>query len=155
MKTRKVTTLIASKILPVFLVRSKAAYFLKARCVHFQNGCSALFSCWKMAFGQSCFFNTRLSINRLIAMEMVTIKPNDNQERRTELLERCFDTLCDHGLENTGLKMLADACGLYKGRSICLCVRVCILPCLRMRNIYSHSWIRSAFPCGRSWVPEN
>ena len=40
------------------------------------------------------------------------MKPNDNQERRTELLERCFDTLCEHGLENTGLKMLADACGI-------------------------------------------
>ena len=45
-------------------------------------------------------------------MEVVTMKPNDNQERRTELLERCFDTLCEHGLENTGLKMLADACGI-------------------------------------------
>lgn len=44
---------------------------------------------------------------------MITIKKNNNnQERRKELLECCFDTLCEHGLENTSLKMLADACGI-------------------------------------------
>lgn len=27
-------------------------------------------------------------------------------------MERCFDVLCEHGLENTSLKMLSDACGI-------------------------------------------
>lgn len=43
---------------------------------------------------------------------MRTIQQNDNQERKTELLERCFDKLCEHGLENTSLKMLGEACGI-------------------------------------------
>lgn len=43
---------------------------------------------------------------------MRTIQQNDNQERKTELLERCFNKLCEHGLENTSLKMLGEACGI-------------------------------------------
>lgn len=35
--------------------------------------------------------------------------------RRTALLETCFDVFCQHGLENTGLKLLADACGVTNG----------------------------------------
>ncbi len=38
-----------------------------------------------------------------------------NLERRTELLEICFDTFCKNGLENTGMKKLADACGVSNG----------------------------------------
>lgn len=45
-------------------------------------------------------------------MGVRTIQQNDNQERKTELLERCFDKLCEHGLENTSLKMLGEACGI-------------------------------------------
>lgn len=40
-------------------------------------------------------------------------KPGAN--RRTALLETCFDVFCQHGLENTGLKLLADACGVTNG----------------------------------------
>ena len=36
-------------------------------------------------------------------------------ERRTAFLETCFDTFCENGLENTSLKMLADACGVTNG----------------------------------------
>lgn len=36
-------------------------------------------------------------------------------ERRTTFLETCFDTFCKNGLENTSLKMLADACGVTNG----------------------------------------
>lgn len=36
-------------------------------------------------------------------------------DRRTALLETCFDVFCQHGLENTGLKLLADACGVTNG----------------------------------------
>ena len=36
-------------------------------------------------------------------------------ERRTAFLETCFDTFCQNGLENTSLKMLADACGVTNG----------------------------------------
>ena len=36
-------------------------------------------------------------------------------ERRTAFLETCFDTFCKNGLENTSLKMLADACGVTNG----------------------------------------
>ncbi|WP_295475911.1 TetR/AcrR family transcriptional regulator [uncultured Subdoligranulum sp.] len=36
-------------------------------------------------------------------------------DRRTALLETCFDVFCRHGLENTGLKLLADACGVTNG----------------------------------------
>ena len=32
-----------------------------------------------------------------------------------ELLEICFDTFCKNGLENTGMKKLADACGVSNG----------------------------------------
>ena len=35
-----------------------------------------------------------------------------NRQRATELLEICFDVFCAHGLENTGLKQLAEACGV-------------------------------------------
>ena len=36
-------------------------------------------------------------------------------QRRTAFLETCFDTFCENGLENTSLKMLADACGVTNG----------------------------------------
>ncbi len=39
-------------------------------------------------------------------------------ERRTEFLETCFNTFCENGLENTGLKMLADACGVTNGNLV-------------------------------------
>lgn len=38
--------------------------------------------------------------------------------RRTEFLEICFNTFCENGLENTGLKKLADACGVTNGNLI-------------------------------------
>ena len=38
-----------------------------------------------------------------------------NPERRIDLLETCFEVFCKNGLENTGLKMLADACGVTNG----------------------------------------
>ena len=57
-------------------------------------------------------FYRGVSINQLIDTEVVIITPVDNHERKEELLERCFDTPCEHGLENTGLKMLSDACGI-------------------------------------------
>ena len=36
-------------------------------------------------------------------------------ERRTAFLETCFEVFCKNGLENTGLKMLAGACGVTNG----------------------------------------
>ena len=36
-------------------------------------------------------------------------------ERRVACLETCFDVFCKNGLENTSLKMLADACGVTNG----------------------------------------
>lgn len=33
-------------------------------------------------------------------------------EKRVAFLETCFNVFCENGLENTGLKMLADACGV-------------------------------------------
>lgn len=36
-------------------------------------------------------------------------------ERRIAFLETCFDVFCENGLENTSLKMLADACGVTNG----------------------------------------
>lgn len=44
--------------------------------------------------------------------------PKPNLERRIELLKICFDTFCESGLENTGMKKLADACGLTNGALI-------------------------------------
>lgn len=41
--------------------------------------------------------------------------PKHNPERKTELLKICFDTFCENGLENTGMKKLADACGITNG----------------------------------------
>lgn len=35
--------------------------------------------------------------------------------RRTAFLETCFEVFCKNGLENTGLKMLAGACGVTNG----------------------------------------
>lgn len=35
-----------------------------------------------------------------------------NTARMTELLEICFDVFCENGLENSGMKKLADACGM-------------------------------------------
>ncbi len=43
---------------------------------------------------------------------MRSIKQNNYQERKIELLERCFDVFCEHGLENTTLLMLSKACGI-------------------------------------------
>ena len=39
-------------------------------------------------------------------------------ERRVEFLETCFDTFCKNGLENTTMKMLADACGSANGNLV-------------------------------------
>lgn len=36
-------------------------------------------------------------------------------ERRVFFLETCFDVFCKNGLENTSLKMLAEACGVTNG----------------------------------------
>ena len=36
-------------------------------------------------------------------------------QRRVAFLETCFDVFCKNGLENTSLKMLADACGVTNG----------------------------------------
>lgn len=36
----------------------------------------------------------------------------ESLKRRLELLEKCFDTFCEFGLENTGMKKLSDACGV-------------------------------------------
>ena len=36
-------------------------------------------------------------------------------ERRIAFLETCFEVFCENGLENTGLKMLAEACGVTNG----------------------------------------
>lgn len=44
--------------------------------------------------------------------------PKPNLERRIELLKICFDTFCESGLENTGMKKLADACGMTNGALI-------------------------------------
>ena len=41
-----------------------------------------------------------------------------NPERKIELLKICFDTFCESGLENTGMKKLADACGITNGALI-------------------------------------
>lgn len=41
-----------------------------------------------------------------------------NSQRRTELLEICFDTFCKYGLENTGMKKLAEACEITNGALI-------------------------------------
>ena len=43
---------------------------------------------------------------------MRSIKQNNYQERKIELLERCFDVFCEHGLENTTLLMLSKTCGI-------------------------------------------
>lgn len=44
--------------------------------------------------------------------------PKPNLERKIELLKICFDTFCENGLENTGMKKLADACGITNGALI-------------------------------------
>ena len=36
-------------------------------------------------------------------------------ERRIEFLETCFDVFCKNGLEDTGLKMLSEACDVTNG----------------------------------------
>lgn len=35
-----------------------------------------------------------------------------SQERKNEILETCFNCYCEHGLENTGTKALAQACNM-------------------------------------------
>lgn len=40
------------------------------------------------------------------------INHNRNVERETELLEICFDTFCQNGLENTSMQKLSEACGV-------------------------------------------
>lgn len=43
---------------------------------------------------------------------MKLIKPNRNEERGIQLLELCFDTFCENGLENTSMEKLSEACGV-------------------------------------------
>lgn len=43
---------------------------------------------------------------------MDIIISNQSQDRKTGLLETCFDTFCEYGLENTTLLMLSKACNL-------------------------------------------
>ena len=53
-----------------------------------------------------------LSTEWLIQTEVLEILPNRNKERSIEMLEICFDTFCEHGLENTGMEKLSKACGI-------------------------------------------
>lgn len=46
------------------------------------------------------------------AREASNINQNRNPQRAREFLEICFDVFCQHGLENTSLKMLSEACGV-------------------------------------------
>lgn len=48
------------------------------------------------------------------AREASNINQNRNPQRAREFLEICFDVFCQHGLENTSLKMLSEACGVSK-----------------------------------------
>lgn len=43
---------------------------------------------------------------------MRAINQKRNPQRAIDFLEICFEVFCRHGLENTSLKMLADACGV-------------------------------------------
>ena len=42
------------------------------------------------------------------------INPNRNRERAEELLEKCYDVICENGLENTSMQIMADACKVTK-----------------------------------------
>lgn len=44
--------------------------------------------------------------------EVTCVNKKGIPEKRVVFLETCFDLFCEKGLENTGLKMLADACGV-------------------------------------------
>lgn len=46
------------------------------------------------------------------AREASNINQNRNPQRAREFLETCFEVFCRHGLENTSLKMLSEACGV-------------------------------------------
>ncbi len=39
-------------------------------------------------------------------------EPQTKDEKRNWMLERCYDCLCEHGLEATNVKMLGKACGM-------------------------------------------
>ena len=41
-----------------------------------------------------------------------------NIERKNQLLELCFETFCQYGLENTSLQKLAEACQVSNGALI-------------------------------------
>lgn len=43
-----------------------------------------------------------------------SINPNRNPERAKELLEICYEVICENGLENTSMQMMADACNVTK-----------------------------------------
>lgn len=45
-------------------------------------------------------------------------EPKRNHERKAELLEICFDTFCENGLENTSMIKLSKACGITNGALI-------------------------------------
>ena len=42
------------------------------------------------------------------------IRPNRNTQRAQELLETCYEVICENGLENTSMQMMADACQVTK-----------------------------------------
>ena len=50
--------------------------------------------------------------DRSIIQEVIIIKTSQNNERKKEFLEKCFDVCCRNGLENTTLLMLSQACGV-------------------------------------------
>ena len=43
---------------------------------------------------------------------MAAIEARNYSPRALQFLERCFDVFCAHGLENTTMKMLSEACGV-------------------------------------------
>lgn len=47
-----------------------------------------------------------------------TLESKSITERKRGFLETCFNVFCEHGLENTSLKMLAEACGVTNGNLI-------------------------------------
>lgn len=38
--------------------------------------------------------------------------PIQHEEKRIEIMEKCFDCYCENGLNNTSIKILASACGM-------------------------------------------
>ena len=46
--------------------------------------------------------------------------PEYREQKKKEIMEKCFECYCENGLRDTGIKELGEYCGMTSAKSLCL-----------------------------------